>query len=478
MLLTLFSFTLRCAATLAWFRQVERIYAPDSHGYERLAINLIEHKAFSQSIAPPLIPDTHRTPIYPLFIGMLYKALGKNPLIVALAQDAIDALTSAAIYAAALWASSHTAGIIASLLYAIAPLPIFQCQRMLTETLFIFFSTSAALAGLRALMNHRPMAIAMCGFLLGIATLTRPAGIGITLIWFVALAIAMHKQPFSFWLKSMAQFAVSFALPLIPWLIRNFVAFKMLSLCTGHQLAFAYYNAAATLARAKGISIEQAQVQLFNDSMADFKGMRPFKARHPDDVWQPAVQDPKNVAALVKRAKGIMLEHPFEAASVHIEGFIQYLFMTLPIKDVLAKFSNVDEGVLSNPIRERIMKLIREGRVKDAVLIAWNERISFLPFGARLLWLYSLLFALFIEGMALGTVRAYTVRSGITRGACLIFITTSLYFLLTPGPQLEPRFRAVAEPWLILLSSIGIASLAERRKTTASQQGVERRMSS
>lgn len=469
-LVTLLALAIRCAVTLTWFSQRERMFAPDSYGYERLAINLIEHCAFSQSAIPPFVPDTHRTPLYPLFISAIYLAADRNPTAVVLIQDFVDALSAALIYAIVSSVSTHAAGMVASIAYAIAPLPVFQCQRILSETLFAFLTLAAALLGLRALTHFRTGAIATCGFLLGLATLTRPVGIGIWLIWLAAFAIAARRLAFSAWLSSVCKFALSFLLPIAPWLARNFIAFKMLFLCTGHHLAFAYYNAAAVLARANGVPLEQAQVQLFNNSMSDFKGMRPFKAVRASDIWQPAAQDPRNVAALVRHAKEVIKRHPIEAISVHLEGFAQYLFMTLPIRDVLAKFANVRSEELQEPIRGRIMKLLKDGKVIAAVSTAWNERLRPLPFGAKLLWLYSLLFALLTEGMAFASLRACIASGGAMRTICLICIAISLYLLLIPGPQLEPRFRAIAEPWIIILACIGIACIAMGRQKGATQQ--------
>ncbi|MCS7252616.1 MAG: glycosyltransferase family 39 protein [Armatimonadota bacterium] len=469
LLMALLSLIIRCTITITWFNQREKVLAPDSYGYERLAINLIEHRVFSQSSMPPFTLDTHRTPIYPLFIASVYSATDRNPIAVILAQNFIDALNTTFIYAIASSASNQ-AGIIASLAYAIAPLPIFQCQRMLTETLFVFFILAATLSGLKAITHHRSLAIMTCGLMLGLATLTRPVGIGIWFIWFIALAIAMRRLTLSQWLLAMVKFAVSSLLPIVPWLIRNFIAFKMLFLCTGHHIAFAYYNAASVLSRATGLSLEQAQVRLFNESISDFDGMRPFKAEDAEDIWQPAIQDPRNTMALMRRAKEIVRQHPTETVLVHAEGFMHYLFMTIPIRDVLAKFSGVEGKVFDEPIRERLMRLLNDGKVGTAISLAWNERLKPLPLGAKLLWFYSLIFTLLIEGIALGTIKVYIVRRDIARTICLICIAISLYLLLTPGPQLEPRFRAVAEPWLIMLASIGITGVIERRGKVAIQQ--------
>lgn len=462
-LISAFALLIRCSTTLIWFNKPERLYSPDSYGYERLAINILEHHVFSQSRMKPFSPDSHRTPVYPLFIAIVYKAFGYNPIAIVFIQDIVDSISTMLIYIAVLLTSTPTAGIIAAIAYAVAPLPVFQCQRLLSETLFIFFILVASLFGLKALRGQSNRWLIPCGLMLGIATLTRPIGVGIGLIWIAVLSVAMRNRPVSEWFANVVKMVLSFLVPLVPWLVRNFIIFKTLLLCTGHQLAFAYYNAAATMAYAEGIRLEEAQLKLFNDSLKDFEGMKAFRATKPEDIWQPATHDPKNTSALVKHARAIIMAHPKEALSVHIGGFVHYLFMTLPVKDLLAKFSGIKNEGTQTPIRERILRLIKEGKFKDALKIAWQERLSQLPTLTKLLWFYSLLFTLFVDVLALYSLRVYATHDGLMKWMCALCAFISVYLLAVPGPQLEPRFRAVAEPWLIMLASIG-ASMMRGRK--------------
>jgi len=467
-LISALAFAIRCSTTLIWFNKPERLYSPDSYGYERLAINILEHRVFSQSRTKPFSPDSHRTPIYPLFIATVYKAFGYNPIAVVFIQDILDSINAMLICMMVSLTSTPTAGIIAATTYAIAPLPVFQCQRLLSETLFIFLILLASLFGLKALKGHNRWLIP-CGLILGMAALTRPIGIGVGLIWIAVLSVAMRNKPVSEWFTNVVKMVFSLLIPIVPWLVRNFITFKTLFLCTGHQLAFAYYNAAATMAYAEGIKLEEAQLKLFNDSLRDFEGMRAFKATKPEDIWQPATHDPKNASALVRHARAIIMAHPKEALSVHIGGFVHYLFMTLPIKDLLAKLSGIKGDEVKTPIRERIMSLIKEGKIKDALKIAWHERISQLPLPTRLLWFYSLLFTLLIDGLALYSLRVCATHNGLMRWMCALCAFISVYFLAAPGPQLEPRFRAVAEPWLIMLASIAVSTIRKQKHQQTTQ---------
>ncbi len=66
----------------------------DALGYHQLAVNLLEHGAFSISTAPPLQPDAIRTPGYPAFIALVYLIFGVSPQAVLLLQVILDSLTA------------------------------------------------------------------------------------------------------------------------------------------------------------------------------------------------------------------------------------------------------------------------------------------------------------------------------------------------------------------------------------------------
>ncbi|MEK7757122.1 MAG: hypothetical protein AAB385_07905, partial [Planctomycetota bacterium] len=61
----------------------------DCGEYHTIARNLIEHGAFSQSETPPFVPDTWRTPGYPLFLAAIMLVVGKSPIALVLVQQVL-----------------------------------------------------------------------------------------------------------------------------------------------------------------------------------------------------------------------------------------------------------------------------------------------------------------------------------------------------------------------------------------------------
>ncbi|HID06272.1 MAG TPA: hypothetical protein EYP10_03900, partial [Armatimonadetes bacterium] len=448
----------RFATTHAWFNTPERLYAPDSVGYDRLALNLLRHGAFSQSAIPPYAPDSHRTPGYPIFLAIVYRTIGHNPLAVIAVQDLIDSINAMLVYAIAGSVTTPQGAMIAGLGYAFAPLLIFQAQRLLTETLFVFFMLIALLCGLNALVRSSRSLLISTAISCALATLVRPIGMGLAVMWLLAFVFMTYRCGLRLCLLRIVQFIGAYIAPLLPWLIRNYITFHMLFLCTGHQLAFVYYNAAATWARVRGITLEEAQMEIFNRAQHHFIGIKGAPAIKPLDVWQPAIQDPRNVQVLLTEAWHVVRSHPKEAISVHLEGFVHYLFMALPIRDVLANIFEVADEMLHRPIRQRFMHLVRSGSCISALRMVWRERLQPLPWSARLLWFYSMLFTLVIEGLAFASVRSSWRAGGQSRTIVIMGIAMIAYLLISPGPQLEPRFRAVAEPWFIIMAAMAIVN--------------------
>src|SRR3954470_3322085 len=74
----------------------------DQDGYRRLGQVLAATGKFTRfPDAPTFVPEVLRTPLYPLFVALLYRLFGVHQLPVALAQTVLFALTCVVVYAMA-----------------------------------------------------------------------------------------------------------------------------------------------------------------------------------------------------------------------------------------------------------------------------------------------------------------------------------------------------------------------------------------
>lgn len=94
----------------------------DQDGYRRLGQVLAATGKFTRfPDAPTFVPEVLRTPLYPLFVALLYKMFGVHQLPVALAQTAVFVLICGGVYAIARRVASDRIAIAAAAATALFP---------------------------------------------------------------------------------------------------------------------------------------------------------------------------------------------------------------------------------------------------------------------------------------------------------------------------------------------------------------------
>ncbi|NQT54908.1 MAG: glycosyltransferase family 39 protein [Desulfobacteraceae bacterium] len=125
-----------------FFNQPDMIFkpdAPDNWEYHFLGKNLVEYHTFSSDSIPPLKPDAIRTPVYPLFIGILYTFFGDSPKTVIFVQALLGSATVLIFFRLCQLFLSVRMAFLAALLFAFEPFAILFTGFYMTETLFTFF---------------------------------------------------------------------------------------------------------------------------------------------------------------------------------------------------------------------------------------------------------------------------------------------------------------------------------------------------
>src|SRR5437870_3657297 len=97
-------------------------WAPDDvPRYQQLARNMLAGHGFSSSATPPYRPDMFRTPVFPLFVAVLYASFGVTDVPVHVMQAAIGALTCCVIYVLARRFFPPSTALLAAMLNAFYP---------------------------------------------------------------------------------------------------------------------------------------------------------------------------------------------------------------------------------------------------------------------------------------------------------------------------------------------------------------------
>jgi len=221
--------------------------------YEQIAANWLQHHVYAMDVHGQVTPVDMRMPGYPAFLAMIYaltrRIAESARLYVMLAQVAVDLLTCLLIASLAalllLIANERTRPqrvfLAALWLAALCPFTANYTAVPLTEVFAIFFTAAALLPlcllvnrsqnmGWRLIQRHWILGndywyLAVCAaFLVGVGTLFRPeAPLLLLAAWLVLGVILVAQREPARWLKTVALMGLVFAIPLVPWAIRNAV---------------------------------------------------------------------------------------------------------------------------------------------------------------------------------------------------------------------------------------------------------------
>ena len=183
----------------------------DSIAYFQAGYELARDQAFDLPL--------RRTPLYPVFIGVVVWVLGEDLRSLALVQHLLGLVTVAATYLLGKAVFGRAAGLLAGLLVALsAPLLIYE-HYLLAEPLFTALLTVGLLLIVEALKRERAWLYVLGGVALATAALARP--VGQLLLPIVPLAILVHKGALRPTFTSAALVMVGSALVLLPWIGRS-----------------------------------------------------------------------------------------------------------------------------------------------------------------------------------------------------------------------------------------------------------------
>jgi 4-amino-4-deoxy-L-arabinose transferase-like glycosyltransferase len=183
----------------------------DAGQYAQYARNLCEHGTFSLSTAVPPVPDSFRSPGYPLLLAACrWLGVGGWQLLAIGLQVALGTLTVLLTYRLARQVLGFRPALLASALCALSPHLVVSAAYVLTECATTFFVMAAFWLAAGARSRSRLVAAALC---CGFAVLCNE-----TLV-FLPLAIAWPLA------RAHRRWAVSFGLvallPFACWIVRN-----------------------------------------------------------------------------------------------------------------------------------------------------------------------------------------------------------------------------------------------------------------
>ena len=405
---------------------LQRAVLPDTDDYIAPAVALLQTGAYPED-------EGFRTPVYPLFIALVFLLFGQNLLALGVAQALIS---TASVYLTWLIASRFLPGrvaLTASAILSLSMLSITYTFFLVTETLFTFLLLVSTWFWLRGVQSTNRLFWCLAGFGFGLAVLCRPIGLVYPFL-LVVPALLNRRSPLKSRLLSQALFMSVLVLTLTPWVVRNARVVGMPVISTVTNVNLYFYNAVALEANLHGIS-ENEMRQEFVERVSR------------------AVQDaglPDTTGSRVKLygtlARRIISTHPLRYLYLHLKSDLNTLIPDVTGLTEIFGLTIGGRGTLS---------VLNQYGVQAAIQHYFGNQ-------AWLLWIFApviLLHGLFYLSALIGI--PVTFQHCKIAGLAVLILPVA-YFLLAPGAPSLPRFRVPVTPALSMLAAAGIFHLYAR----------------
>ena len=193
----------------------------DALTYDNLAYNLASEKEFSEIKGEP---SCEVGPLYPFFLSLIYKVLGRSHPVVRIVQSFLGAITCLLIYFIAKRAYNPAVGLIAMGLTSAYPAFIAYSGLLLTETLFTALLSLTALFLLLGEETRQIKYWILSGLSIGMASLCRSPALLLPIAIFGCwLIFRIPKREF---LPRCTAVILAMLFLVLPWTYRNYRQFN------------------------------------------------------------------------------------------------------------------------------------------------------------------------------------------------------------------------------------------------------------
>jgi 4-amino-4-deoxy-L-arabinose transferase-like glycosyltransferase len=191
-------------------------------------------------------PDSYRTPGYPFFLGVVYSLFESSHLAVRVLQGLFDFASCLLLYLIGKRLFNERIALTSLAIFALLPTQLLYVSEIMTETIFTTFLLLSVWLACLYTRTQKPILPALIGFVIGYATLIRPAVLLLPLVFLLFFhSDAKHVQ-FRNLAVVLALMSVCAALVIVPWMWRNYVTFDHFALTSnaGENLWIGHHEGA------------------------------------------------------------------------------------------------------------------------------------------------------------------------------------------------------------------------------------------
>lgn len=421
-----------------------QILSGDGREYYTLGQNLLEHGQFRLSLGVGSLPESLRTPLYPLFIALCLSAVHQIWFI-SLIQIILSALIALVLYQLSRFLLTGRWQILPVILYLANPYTWFTSAWVMSEILYTLFFILSIYFLFKYLHVHRLLLLAFSILLLALTVLVRPVSFYLFFLYFLFIVI---YQIFSHnnWrciTRSVILFIATCLLLIFPWCYRNYQVFNSFQLSSVQNYNLYFYNARLLYATVNGLDKDSAE-ELLNQRAAN--DLAPLalanKINYAD--WRRSL-----LAASYYKNQALMIfkSHILSYVRLHLVGTLPFFFDS-GWRDVLAAL-NIDVG------QPKSLTLLL---TQSDFLGIWNNITqNFVYFTifvlGKLYYLLMFILAFLAVFFVPRRIRLYTV----------IIYLLILYFAAVSSPVANARYRYPVEPLILLVATMGLSSLSKGR---------------
>ncbi|MBI3627208.1 MAG: glycosyltransferase family 39 protein [Candidatus Sungbacteria bacterium] len=455
----LVGFILRLGLFLVFLHQggEENLLVVDAGQYFQIAKNLLAGNGFSMSYAPPYLIDGVRTPLYPLWLAFFY-GLTHHIWPAVLVQIILNSLLPFFVYSIGKrFIKDKRVLFLALTLTALEPNLVYYTSVVGTEGLFIPLFTINLWFLMRCLDGGRTLRNALyAGAFLSLATLTRPISqfffiIGGLFLFFVTRYL--HQNWRRAIMISLA-YVVIFLLVISPWVLRNWIEFKSVSLSSFTWLNFYSRTASSVVALRDHKTYGEAYQELYDDLLRAGIIKNTYDEKELIKLNSFSVQP-----ELRRRAIDIIKSDPSAVPKIYAVTFFNVLTQdnTYLVLHQLGILPGVSGSVSPS------LLLFQRG-IKPAlatVITLARNPVYVVLYSGRAIWFLITLLAL------LGIAASLRNADWRVRSVATLLAVTLLYFFILALPataSVDARLRVPTEAFEMIFISLGFFTSARYLK--------------